>query len=447
MQSGSPILVTGAGGFIGRDLVLRMVARGFCVRAMLRPGAESPFAPHERLRIVHADLRDGDTLMPAVRDCAAVVHLAAAKADEKNSEDVNVGGARRLVRACELADCRRLVNISTQSTKIARTGIYARTKRAADEVFHGSGLEVTSLLLSVVYGQTKGGVFGTILQFVQKAPIVVVLGDGKWVSAPVIVGDVSAAVIACLETPRTIGNIYDIGGPDSVAFDDLIDRIGAAIGRNPLKLHVPFIIALWIARVVARLPKAPITVSNVLGSNQDTRIDVGPARRDFGFDPLGLDAGLNIVADANGHGQAAIESRPAPTESDLQLAHDCRVISGYLIDCEPTIDLIERYCVAMRQRLPGSDLDDAEWRWARRYPRVLPYLDAAAGLVRPQSSLRQRIYIMVAILETAPAHAEQFLPRTRATTGLIAGLIWNATRATVNTAIGLPLLAWARRFG
>jgi nucleoside-diphosphate-sugar epimerase len=447
MQSGRPILVTGAGGFIGRDLVLRMVARGLYVRAMLRPGAESPFPPHERLQIVHADLRDGDTLVPAVRDCAAVVHLAAAKADEKDSEDVNVGGARRLVRACELADCRRLINISTQSTKISRKGIYARTKREADEVFHGSGLDVTSLLPSVVYGETKGGVFGMILQFVQKSPIVVVLGDGKWVCAPVYVGDITAAVIACLGTPRTIGNMYDVGGPDVVSFDDLIDRIAAATGRCPPKLHVPFTIALWIARAVARLPKAPITVSNVLGSNQDTLIDIGPARRDFGFDPLGLDAGLKIAVDTNGHGQAAIENRPVQPENDIQLARDCRVISCYLIDREPTNDLIERYCAAMRLRLPDSDGDDAEWRWARRYPRVLPYLDAAAALVRPRSSLRQRIYLMAAILETAPAHAEQFLPPTRTTAGLIAGLIWNASRATVNAAIGLPLQAWARRFG
>src|SRR5258705_11893387 len=112
MQSGRPIVVTGAGGFIGRDLALRMVARGFYVRAMLRPGAASPFPAHERLQIVHADVRDGDALVPAVRGCAAVVHLAAAKADEKESEEINVGGARRLVRACELAHCRRLINIS-----------------------------------------------------------------------------------------------------------------------------------------------------------------------------------------------------------------------------------------------------------------------------------------------------------------------------------------------
>jgi len=359
MQSGRPILVTGAAGFIGRDLVLRMVSRGFSVRAMLRPGAESPFRPQQRLQIVHGDMCVDETLMPAVRDCAAVVHLAAAKADEKESEDVNVGGARRLVRACQLAGCRRLINVSTQSTKISRKGIYARTKRAADEVFHGSGLDVTTLLPSVVYGEAQSGVFGTILRFLQKAPIILVLGDGKWISAPVYVGDVCAAVIACLETPGTIGKAYDIGGPDAIGFDDLIDRIGAAIGRCPPKVHVPFTIALWIARAVARLPKAPITVSNVLGSNQDTRIDIGPARMDFGFDPLGLDAGLRIVINENGREKEAIGNRPAPTDGDLQMARDCSVICTYLVGCEPTNDLVERYCAAIRLKLSGSDEDDA----------------------------------------------------------------------------------------
>ena len=265
MSSGPPILVTGAGGFIGKDLTARLLGHGFHVRAMVRSATGSSLFPrHEQLQIVHADMRDQSSLERAVQGCTAVVHLAAAKADEKESEDINVGGARRLVRACELAGCRRLINISTQSTKIARRGIYARTKRAADKVFHCSGLDVTSLLPSVVYGETMGGVFGTILQFVQKAPVVVVLGNGKWLSAPVYTGDISAAVIACLETPLTIGKAYDIGGPNVVPFDELIDRIGAAIGRQPPKLHVPFSLALLIAHAVARLPKAPITVSNVL---------------------------------------------------------------------------------------------------------------------------------------------------------------------------------------
>ena len=123
------------------------------------------------------------------------------------------------------------------------------------------------------------------------------------------------------------------------------------------------------------------------------------------------------------------------------------MIFSYLLDGEPTADLVARYRAAVRLKLSGTDPDDAEWRWARRHPRALPFLDAAAALVRPRSSLRERVYLMTAILETAPAHAEQFLPRPRSIAPLIAELSWNAARASANAALGLPLLAWARRFG
>jgi uncharacterized protein YbjT (DUF2867 family) len=449
-QPRGPILVTGAGGFIGRDLVGRMLARGWHVRAMVRRASRAHFPAHERLEITRAEMRDEATLMQAVQGCVAVAHLAAAMADEKDSQDVNVGGAHRLVRACRRAECHRLINMSTQSTKIARKGTYGRTKSEADAVFRASGLDVTNLLPSVVYGETMGGVFGTVAKLVRKSPFIPVLGDGKWISAPVYVGDVSEAVIACIETPVTIGRDYDIGGPTLVQFDQLVDRIGAALGKRPLKLHVPFGVALRIAGVAASLPKPPITVSNVLGSNQDTDIDIEPARRDFGFEPRPLDAALEIVATAFAGERAPAAARtPGPADTDTaSWARECSILCRYLIDCEPSAGLIERYRAAVGLTLAGLDLENADWHWARRHCRCIPYLDAAAGLVhRRRSALRARLYLLTALLETEPAYADRFLPQVSSRVVLLAALGWQGARTGVNAAIGMPLLAWARRSG
>ena len=64
----------------------------------------------------------------AVQDTDAVVHLAAAKTDEKDSEEINVGGARNLVANCRATGCLRIVNISTRSAKILRKGLYAQPR-------------------------------------------------------------------------------------------------------------------------------------------------------------------------------------------------------------------------------------------------------------------------------------------------------------------------------
>ncbi len=150
MNIDNMILVTGAGGFLGKDIVKHLLVHGWRVRAMIRSAVNLPFLGNGKLEVVYGDMRDAASLKAAMKDVCAVVHLAASKSDEKDSDDVNVEGARRIVLACREEGCKRIINISTQSVKIKQKGIYARTKREAEEVLHSSGLQVTSLRPSIV---------------------------------------------------------------------------------------------------------------------------------------------------------------------------------------------------------------------------------------------------------------------------------------------------------
>jgi len=368
----------------------------------------------------------------AVRGVNAVVHLAAAKSDEKDSDDINIGGARRLVEVCRSADCHRIIHISTQSAKIARLGVYGRTKAEADRILRASGLAVTSLLPSVVYGEEPAGVFGTLRKFIEKLPVVPVLGDGRWISAPIYVGDVSNAILACLEQEATVGKQYDLGGPDQIPFDELIDRISAALRLHRLKLHIPFGLSLMAAKIVAALvPNPPITVSNVLGSNQNTDIDIRPACRDFGFAPLGLAAGL---------------ARVFPSTPHSELREEGRQIARYLLDVEPSPEILDRYVAGCR-KLWASVSEEPETRWWRRHPHWLPLLDAAAGLVRPQSLVRKKVLFMAALLEATPEHAGFFLRPPLRMPWLLVRLAASGAWAVAKAVVGLPVLWWARRRG
>jgi len=429
------ILVTGAAGFIGKDVVRRLVEHGWRVKAMSR-GAGISFESNELLELVQADMRDERSLRQAVTGVAVVVHLAAAKSDEPDSEDVNVRGAERLVKVCQAEGCGRIINISTQSAEIAQKGIYARTKSAAEKIFHNSGLQVTTLRPSVVYGEEESGVFGTVLKFVRRLPVVPVLGDGRWLSAPVYVGDVSTAIIACIENDNTIGKIYFIGGPECVSFDSLIDRTCFALGVRRPKVHIPFSISLWAARtLVALWPECPITVSNVLGSNQNTEVDIEPARKDFGFDPISLNEGLALVLDVCGAG--------LPNGSDQRIAADFKLIAGYLIDADPPAELVDRY-VAAHSELFGNAVAP-EWEFVRRHPRALPYLDAAAGVLARHSLLRKNILLAAAILEASPAYADFFLEEVEGRIRLLGLLAWQGALGVGKLALGAPLLLAARR--
>jgi NADH dehydrogenase len=409
---------------------------------MTRRVGGAPRERDSRLEVVYADMCNQASLTAAVQGASAVVHLAAAKADERESEDVTVGGAERLVAACRVARCRRVINISTQSAKIVRQGIYARTKANADHVLSRSGLDVTILLPSIVYGEAKRGVFGAILSSIKRLPVVPVLGDGKWMSAPLHVSDVSDAIISCLENDITIGRRYDIGGPELLAFDELIDRIGLAIGVHRPKLHIPLGFSLLCARLLALLPRPPVTVSNVLGSNQDTHIDIRPAQRDFGFSPMPLSVGL-----ARTVAHVEVTTSVAAESTSDEFATDCQLISRYLIDRNPPTDVVNRYREA-RARLADSGRlsSDREWRWVRQHPWALPFIDASAAIFcADDSSTRKQVFLVAALLEASPINAEIFLEPPGGAVRAFATVGWHGSRAVAKAVFGIPLLVWSRR--
>ena len=77
-------------------------------------------------------MTDLASLKAALTGVDAVVHLAALKSDEKDVVAVNVGGARNLAEACRAAGVKRVINIGSQSSRMARRGDYGNTKAESD---------------------------------------------------------------------------------------------------------------------------------------------------------------------------------------------------------------------------------------------------------------------------------------------------------------------------
>lgn len=280
----SSVVVTGASGFIGTALIPRLVAAGHLPRLIMRrpPGA----APAPPVEVIAGDLTSPATLRAAVAGADAVVHLGAAtsagRLDPALAYRVNVGGATALIEACRAAGCRRVVVLSTQHVYLPRCGTYGRTKRIADALFAGSGLDVTILRPSLVYGPGSRGVFVKLAGLVRRLPVIPVVGPGTWHLRPLYLDDLVALIVETLARPDVSGRTYDVGGAERITYNDFLAAICAALGRRCRRVHIPLALGFALAWLLERvLANPPVTVDNVYGSLLDVPCDLRALLRDF----------------------------------------------------------------------------------------------------------------------------------------------------------------------
>lgn len=276
------VLVTGANGFIGSALVPKLVAAGHLPRLLVREAlSPSPALPVE---VVVGDVADPETLLRATAGTEAVIHLAAAtsggRLDPATAFRVNVGSASALVEACRVHGA-RLIVISTQHVYLPQPGLYGRTKLMADRLLLDSGIPVTVLRPSLVYGPGRRGVFVKLASLVRQLPVIPVLGSGTWRIRPLFLDDLVSVVLEILARPETVGRTYDMGGPDLVTYNEFLAAICRAIGRACRTVHLPLRVSYALAWILERiLPKPPLTTENVYGAVRDAHCDMRPLDRD-----------------------------------------------------------------------------------------------------------------------------------------------------------------------
>lgn len=155
------ILVTGATGFIGSQLVRDLAMRKHKVVALARKASNVEHLSRLGIEIRSGDLTNLRSLIEACKEMDIVINLAAITSlegmDYERSFLVNVVGSQNVIDACKINQVKRIIFMATQSDN---PGAYATTKREAEKIFRDSGLNVTIIKPSLVYGQEGRGCLG-----------------------------------------------------------------------------------------------------------------------------------------------------------------------------------------------------------------------------------------------------------------------------------------------
>ncbi len=256
------ILVTGATGFIGPKVVHALRAREQPVRVVVREPRDASQLAGWGAEVVQGDMTDPASLREAVRGVERIIHLVAIiQGSPEQFERIMAQGTRDLVAAAKEEGISRFVlqsALGTSDTEAENTVPYFKAKHAMEEAVKGSGLEYVIFRPSFVFG-ADGGVLPLFIRQVRWSPVTPVLGPGRQRSQPIWVEDVAAYLAEGAQRPDAAGQTFELGGPDTVDWNELYARIAKVLGKRRLQLHIPFGVARLGAGVAERLPKTPVT--------------------------------------------------------------------------------------------------------------------------------------------------------------------------------------------
>jgi uncharacterized protein YbjT (DUF2867 family) len=256
------IVVTGGTGFVGQAVCEHLVERsggagGRIVVPTRRRRAGLAIQSLPTVEVVVADVHDPRALERLLDGCDAVVHLVAIlHGSAADFQRVHVDLPRTLAAACARAGVRRLVHVSALGVAPQAPSHYLRSKAAGERVLLDSGLDVTVLRPSVIFG-ARDRFLNLFARLLALAPVIP-LGGAQARFQPVWVEDVAEAAVRCLDRPETIGQTVECAGPDVMTLADLVRLAGRLSGHPRPVLPLPVPLARLQAAMMEWLPGEPL---------------------------------------------------------------------------------------------------------------------------------------------------------------------------------------------
>ncbi|MCC5822155.1 MAG: SDR family NAD(P)-dependent oxidoreductase [Phycisphaerales bacterium] len=311
--------VTGATGFVGRNIVRELLEHGWSVRALVRSEdkARKVLPESERLSFVVGGVLDDAVLDRLMDGATASVHLIGIireSGGDQTFEKMHHEATRRVVAAAERASGdtpMRHLQMSALGVRDGSTIPYQATKRAGEKAVEASGLRWTIFRPGLIHGP-EGEFTNMAADWVRgkAAPFLFIpyfvpgwLPGGRGAAvAPVRVEDVAAMFRTALEREASIGRTYDLAGPEILAFDEMLrvyrEKVPGA-KRLPL-IGVPGKIAALKAKLFGMIGLGgllPFDEGMARMAMEESMSECARARADLGFEPQSFTESLASYAD------------------------------------------------------------------------------------------------------------------------------------------------------
>lgn len=255
------IVITGAAGLVGQNLVVELKDRGYTHLVAidkhehnLRILAEL----HPDVRTVRADLAEPGPWSDELEGAACLVQLHAQITGKTTDLFIrnNIEATRHVLGAVRRQAVPYVVHISSSVVNSVATDDYTETKKAQEKLMVESGIRHCVLRPTLMFGWFDPKHLGWLSRFMARTPIFPIPGDGRFMRQPLYERDFCRCIERCIEREPE-GDVYDVVGDTRIDYVDIIRTIKKVKGLRTWIVHIPIGFFAFLLRVYAMFSRKP----------------------------------------------------------------------------------------------------------------------------------------------------------------------------------------------
>jgi uncharacterized protein YbjT (DUF2867 family) len=284
LKNSKPILVVGATGYVGGRLIPALLEAGYTVRAMgrsLEKLACRPWGRHPKIELAKGDVLDRKSLEKALSGCGTAYYLVHSMIAQKDKfVEADRKAAQNMVSAAESAGIDRIIYLGgLAEKKNGQLSKHLRSRIEVANILQSGSVPVTDLRAPMILGSGSAS-FEILRYLVERLPVMITPRWVRSLNQPIAIRNVIQYLVGCLDHDETVGQTYDIGGPDILAYRDLLDIYAqeAKLSKRwiiPVPVLTPTLSAYWI-NLISPVPHSiALPLTEGLSSNavcSDNRI-------------------------------------------------------------------------------------------------------------------------------------------------------------------------------
>ena len=291
------VLVTGATGFLGRRVVRQLLEHHLPVRCLVhRVGSERIF-DGQPLEVYYGGVHDPNALDEAMQGADAVIHLVAIirQRGRETFDSVNRLGVANVADAAQRNGVKHFIHVSANGATEDSKYKYLHSKFLGEQEVKARNLDYTILRPSLMYGPGDE-VFSVLAGLMRALPFMPVAGSGRNRFQPIDVEVVARCLAMSVDRTDLKGRTLEIGGPEQLSYNELLDLVAYTLGKKRLRLHLPvwmMYLSTLAMQVVQPRPALTTEMLGMLSLRNVTEIDA--VEKTFGFTPEGMEGNIDYV--------------------------------------------------------------------------------------------------------------------------------------------------------